>query len=166
MSGHSDLFLERYAHVEAWLIQRLSEADIDLRGAVRIVSGKSEEPETYTDSGQPVRPYTETAAPAVIDAEESRLLKLGRDAGFFWDLEQVRCVISAARKLSGGREHDVYQIAGGDEDIIIRSTINDSFGFAGRSPAQYLGRLRDYNYMFPELQTRCHLDCPAVRGRG
>jgi hypothetical protein len=154
MSGHSDLFLERYAHVEAWLIQRLSEADIDLGGAVRVVSGESEKPETYTDSGQPVRPYTETAAPAVIDSEESRLLTRGRDTGIFWELDQVRCVISAARKLSGGREHDVYQIAGGEEDIIIRSTINDSFGFAGRSPAQYLGRLRDYNYVFPELQTR------------
>jgi hypothetical protein len=54
----------------------------------------------------------------------------------------------------GGTEHDVYIIDEGSVPIVIRSTIMDSYGFRGRSPAQYLKRLSDYNTVFPGIQTR------------
>lgn len=50
----------------------------------------------------------------------------------------------------GGSEHKVYLDA--VEGVVFRKTINDSYGFSYKSPAQYLKRLVDYATLFPEIE--------------
>lgn len=74
--------------------------------------------------------------------------------------------MAALGERGGGSEHDVYVTGEEGHLVVIRSTIQDSYGFRGRSPAQYLKRLKDYNRVFPALQTRMIGVSQNARGNG
>ena len=67
---------------------------------------------------------------------------------------------------SGGSEHDVALVGPRNRRLIVRSTIKDSYGFAFRSPAQYLKRLENFNMAFPALQMRVIGVSRNARGNG
>ena len=155
-----------WKHAESRLIQALASLDTHQGTAVRLVSGESEKPETYTHSGSAIRPYTERADLGDLFAEEAKLIARAKAEGFFMDAKAIQKLTSALGDKGGGTEHDVYIVDDGENPIVIRSTILDSYGFQGRSPAQYLKRLEDYNQAFPALQTRLIGVSRNARGNG
>ncbi len=154
-----------WTHGESRLIQGLARIKTDSGAALGLVPGESEKPETYTRAGRSIPPYTERADLNELVAEEAKLIERAKAEGFFWDKPQVEKLIAYLGTSGGGTEHDVY-IPGKDADIVIRSTILDSYGFMGRSPAQYLQRLENYNTAFPAIQTRMIGVSRNTRGNG
>lgn len=126
-----------FLHGERRIIQGLSEANLDPRTAVGLVSRESERPDTYTGAGRSVRPCSEAAEVGDIIAEEARLIERAKAEGFFWDKDKVGRIVAALGEKGGGSEHDVWMAGTDANPIVIRSTIQDSYGFHHRSPAQY-----------------------------
>lgn len=96
------------------------------------------------------------------------MIARARAEGWFWSHEDLRCLRNVIHSIrAGGHEHDVY-LAGRDPStlLVIRNTVKDSYGFAHRSPAQYLKRLEDYNRAFPDIQTRVIGVSTNERGNG
>jgi|GEM_PF-6987949 len=155
-----------FADGESRIVQGLSEAHIDPRGAVGLVSRESEKPDAYAGAGRSIPPHSEPAAVGDIIAEEERLIARAKAEGFFWDKEKTSRIIAALGKKGGGSEHDVYFAGTAKNPIVIRSTIQDSYGFRHRSPAQYLKRLQDFNAAFPGIQMRMIGVSQNARGNG
>ena len=156
-----------WKHAESRLVQGLASLNSQQGTSLRLVSGESEKPETYTRAGSAIRPYTARADLGDLFAEEEKLIARAKAEGFFWDTAQVDKIKSGLGDSGGGTEHDVWFVnEQKDGRIVIRSTILDSYGFQGRSPAQYLKRLEDYNQAFPALQTRLIGVSRNARGNG
>lgn len=154
-----------YHDGESGIIRGLTQAGLVERAGLGLVSGESARPDTYAGAGRPVPAYTEEARIEDIVGEESRLISRAKDEGFFWDADTVSEVIRGLVN-GGGSEHDVYVTGGTGCLVVIRSTINDSYGYRRRSPAQYLRRLQDYNTVFPGIQTRLIGVAQNTRGNG
>jgi hypothetical protein len=155
-----------WKHGESRLIQGLAQADAFKGTGVGLVSSESEKPETYTRTGRSIPPYTERADLSDLAYEEAKLIERASAEGFFWDNAQVEKIIAYLGDAGGGTEHDVYITGEKRHLIVIRSTILDSYGFQGRSPAQYLQRLQSYNTAFPGIQTRMIGVSRNTRGNG
>jgi hypothetical protein len=151
---------------EFWIIQGLAEANLDPRGAVGLVSRESSQAESYASPFRPIPNYATEASVQDIVAEEQRLIQRAEEEGFFWDAAKVQRVVGQFAETSGGGEHDVALVGGRNWRLIVRSTINDSYGFAFRSPAQYLKRLEHFNFAFPALQMRVIGVSRNARGNG
>lgn len=150
---------------ESRIIRGLTQTGLVERAGIGLVSGESTWPHTYASTGRPVPAYTEEARLDDILGEESRLISRAKAEGFFWDKETVSEVIRGLAN-SGGSEHDVYVTGGAGCLIVIRCTINDSYGYRLRSPAQYLQRLQNYNAIFPGIQMRLIGVAQNARGNG
>ena len=150
---------------ESRIIRGLAQAGLAERAGLGLVSGESARPDAYTRAGWSIPAYTEEASVEDILAEEGRLIARAKDEGFFWDRDTVSEVIRGLPS-GGGSEHDVYVAGGVGSLIVLRSTINDSYGYRLRSPAQYLRRLQNYNSVFPGLQTRLIGVAQNSRGNG
>ena len=139
-----------FKDVESRIKQGLARAGLDGHVTTLADSTESEASATYAESGSAIRPYTQGSNFGTIIAEEGRLIERAQKEGFFWDAAKVSAVISLARATGGGSEHDVYYVGTSPHRVVIRSTIKDSYGYAFRSPAQYLKRLEDNITVFPE----------------
>lgn len=144
-----------FAHGQSRLVQGLSEAGFDGQGAGRLVRQESTEPSLYTTGRARPLPYSESASPREIDAEEARLIARAKAEGFFWGVDKMPDIVALlGKKRAGGNEHDVFIVGSAPNKVVIRKTVKDSYGFAFRSPSQYLKRIDDYNRTFPNLQVR------------
>lgn len=155
-----------WADGESRIIQGLAQINSDSGAEVGLVSRESEKPDAYASAGRSIPPYTEQASVGEIIAEEGRLIDRAKQEGFFWDAAKVQSILAKAGDKGGGSEHDVYVFDDGDNAIVIRSTIQDSYGFRHRSPAQYLKRLENYNNRFPGIQMRMIGVSLNARGNG
>jgi predicted RNA binding protein YcfA (HicA-like mRNA interferase family) len=149
-----------------WIIQGLAETKLDPGGSVSLVSSQSSQPETYASSVRPVPSYSSDASVQDIVTEEQRLIQRAEAEGFFWDAAKVQRVVGQFVEKSGGSEHDVALVGPRNWRLIVRSTIKDSYGFAFRSPSQYLKRLENFNVAFPGLQMRMIGVSRNARGNG
>jgi len=155
-----------YSDGTSRIIQGLAQANLGTSRPVGLVRPESEKPHAYASPGRAIPPYSEPARSDDLIAEEKRLIERAISEGFFWNGDQVESVILSAVRISGGSEHDVYVVGKPPFTLIIRSTIEDSYGFRGRSPVQYLKRLEDYNRVFPGLQIRMIGASHNSRGNG
>jgi hypothetical protein len=152
---------------ESWIIQGLTEAPLDVGAAGRLVSRESSQPDAYANPGRPIPDYYGSRASIQdIVGEEQKLIQRAQTEGFFWQPDQVQRVLKQVRKRAGGGEHDVFLHGTKTTPLVLRSTINDSYGLQGRSPAQYLKRVEDYNATFPALQMRVIGVSKNTRGNG
>jgi hypothetical protein len=154
-----------YRDGESRIIRGLTQAGLVERAGLGLVSGESARPDAYAGAGRPVPAYTEEARLDDILGEEGRLIARAKADGFFWDKDTVAEVIRGLVS-GGGSEHDVYVAGEAGCLVVIRSTINDSYGYRMRSPAQYLRRLQNYNAVFPGIQTRLIGVAQNSRGNG
>jgi hypothetical protein len=96
-----------------------------------------------------VREYAESASPAEIDAEEFALIDWAVcNHRLFEKVEIVKFETQAGPK-GGGSEHDAWVVLGPEGKIVIRRTINDSYGFRFSSPFRYLRRLAEFSEQVP-----------------
>lgn len=49
----------------------------------------------------------------------------------------------------GGSEHDAWVVMGNEAKVVIRRTINDSYGFRFSTPFQYLRRMAEFSAQVP-----------------
>lgn len=54
----------------------------------------------------------------------------------------------------GGSGHDAWVVMGNDGKVVIRRTINDSYGFRFSSPFQYLSRMAEFSRQVPAAAVR------------
>ncbi|HET8900286.1 MAG TPA: hypothetical protein VFN09_16085 [Rhodanobacteraceae bacterium] len=142
--------------LQAGLVQWRAEAGFDDRAGPRIGPREWAEPSQYADTLRGTGSYTsERTSPEVVRAETERLIAAAKSKGFFLDDAAVSRTLGSAEPLQGGAEHDAYVAGESPNQIVIRNTVEGAVGAAsGRSPAQYLQRLAEYNQVFPELQMR------------
>lgn len=144
-----------FEHGQSRLIQGLSGAGFDEGGAGRLVRSESTEPSLYTAGRARPLPYSEQSSARDIDAEEARLIARAKEEGFFWGAGKMPGIAALlGRRAAGGNEHDVFIVGDPPNRVVIRKTVKDSYGFAFRSPSQYLKRIDDYNRVFPNIQVR------------
>ncbi len=163
--GLNPLNMAPFEDGESRIIRGFAQAGLVEGEGLGLVSGESERPHTYASAGRPIPSYAEEARLDDIVGEEGRLIARAKAEGFFWDQDKVARIIRGLVN-GGGSEHDVYVLGETGGLIVIRSTINDSYGFRFRSPAQYLKRLQDYNTVFPGIQTRLIGVSQNSRGNG
>lgn len=160
-------FLNDFSSTESRLVQGLSAAGLFKEGSRSLVLGESARASLYTSDGSRPLAHGERAPVREIDAEEQRLIVRAKAEGFFWDKDKAQAIASLlGQRTTRGSEHDVYMLGDGKDQIVIRNTTKDSYGFAHTTPAQYLQRLEDYNRAFPELQIRVIGVSQNERGNG
>lgn len=85
----------------------------------------------------PVTEYALRARPAAIDAEEAILIEWAELNHRLFSVEEIQMFEIQAAPKGGGSEHDAWKIETANGAVIIRRTINDSYGFRFSSPFQY-----------------------------
>jgi hypothetical protein len=155
-----------FADGESRLIQGLAQANNDIGTELSLVPVESSRAEAYASPGRAIPSYTERANIQDLFNEEARLIQRAQAEGFFWESDKVDSIINALPDKTGGSEHDVRITKVKGNRVVLRNTIKDSFGFDGRSPAQYLKRLENYNELFPALQVRVIGVSRNKRGNG
>jgi hypothetical protein len=96
-----------------------------------------------------IREYADSASPAEIDAEESVLIDWAARNHRFFATNEILKFETLAGPKGGGSEHDAWVVLGPEGKVVIRRTINDSYGFRFSSPFQYLRRLAEFSEQVP-----------------
>jgi hypothetical protein len=133
--------------VPASLPTSLSASDLIGGGAGQAIS--AEQPLWDLSPTRPLE-YSIASSPYDIDSEESNLLAWAKRNHRFLTKKEVESFEKQAGVQGGGSEHDVWRIKAPKGAVIIRRTINDSYGFAHSSPFQYLQRLVDVSAAIPD----------------
>lgn len=102
----------------------------------------------------PVAEYALSASPAKIDAEESRLMEWAALNHRIFPPEEIAGFEQQAGPQGGGSEHDAWVVMGKTGKVVIRRTINDSYGFRFSSPFQYLRRMAEFSAQVPSAAVR------------
>jgi hypothetical protein len=97
----------------------------------------------------PVTEYALSARPAAIDAEEAILIEWAALNHRLFSGEEIQKFEIQAAPKGGGSEHDAWKIETASGAVIIRRTINDSYGFRFSSPFQYLRRMAEFSAQVP-----------------
>ena len=97
----------------------------------------------------PVKEYAESAPPAEIDAEESILIEWAVCNHRKFPTDEILKFETQAGPKGGGSEHDAWKIETPTGAVVIRRTINDSYGFRFSSPFQYLRRMAEFSEQVP-----------------
>ncbi len=105
----------------------------------------------------PVAEYALNASPRQIDTEEEQLISWAIQNHRLFPSEEITAFESLAGSQGGGSEHDAWVVVGHDGKVVIRRTINDSYGFRFSSPFQYLRRMAEFSAQVP---------CAAVKFLG
>ena len=114
----------------------------------------------------PVKEYALSASPAEIDAEEAVLIEWARRNHRMFPGEEIVAFERQATPKGGGSEHDVWKIETLHGAVVIRRTINDSYGFRFSSPFQYLRRLAEFSEQVPAAAIRFLGVSLNLRGNG
>ena len=109
----------------------------------------------------PVNEYALSASPAQIDSEESSLLEWAAKNHRIFPPEEIAGFEQQAGPQGGGSEHDAWVVMGKGGKVVIRRTINDSYGFRFSSPFQ---RIDKSWYTFRFIQA-FGLQCLVLRRR-
>lgn len=96
-----------------------------------------------------VAEYAQSASPAVIDAEESILVEWAERNFRMFPKQEIVAFEQQAGPRGGGSEHDAWVVMGKYGKVVIRRTINDSYGFRFSSPFQYLRRMAEFSAQVP-----------------
>lgn len=102
----------------------------------------------------PVKEYALSAAPSQIDTEETALLDWADRNHRLFPAEEIKQFESQAGSKGGGSEHDAWKIETVGDAVVIRRTINDSYGFRFSSPFQYLRRMAEFSAQVPAAAVR------------
>jgi len=97
----------------------------------------------------PLKEYAQTASPAEIDAEEADLIQWAKRNHRLFPTEEIEEFENHAPPKGGGSEHDAWKIEPENGAVVIRRTINDSYGFRFSSPFQYLRRMAEFSAQVP-----------------
>ena len=97
----------------------------------------------------PVAEYAHSASPAEIDFEETRLMDWADKNHRVFPVEEIQEFEQQAGIQGGGSEHDAWVVMGKEGKVVIRRTINDSYGFRFSSPFQYLRRMAEFSAQVP-----------------
>ena len=106
---------------------------------------------------EPVKEYALCADPHEIDSEEALLVVWAQANHRLFSDGQIAEFEKWAGPKGGGSEHDAWVVEGPEGKVVIRRTINDSYGFRFSSPFQYLRRMAEFSAQVP---------CAAVRFLG
>jgi hypothetical protein len=68
--------------------------------------------------------------------------------------EEIAGYERQADPKGGGSEHDAWVVMGKEGKVVIRRTINDSYGFRFSSPFQYLRRMAEFSDQVPAVAVR------------
>ena len=97
----------------------------------------------------PVKEYALSASPAEIDSEETILLGWSAANHRLFPEEEITAFEKMAGPEGGGSEHDAWVLMSPEGKVVIRRTINDSYGFRFSSPFQYLRRMAEFSAQVP-----------------
>ncbi len=114
----------------------------------------------------PVAEYALSASPAQIDSEESCLLEWAAKNHRVFPSEEIASFEQQAGPQGGGSEHDAWVVMGKGGKVVIRRTINDSYGFRFSSPFQYLRRMAEFSAQVPSAAVRFLGVSRNTRGNG
>ncbi len=114
----------------------------------------------------PVAEYALRAGPAQIDSEECRLLEWAAKNHRIFPPEEIAGFEQQAGPQGGGSEHDAWVVTGNEGKVVIRRTINDSYGFRFSSPFQYLRRMAEFSDQIPVAVVRFLGVSLNTRGNG
>ena len=98
--------------------------------------------------------------------EEAILLEWADRNHRVFSAEEIREFEAQAGPQGGGSEHDAWVVMGKDEKIVIRRTINDSYGFRFSSPFQYLRRIAEFSEQVPAAAVKFLGVSKNARGNG
>ena len=117
-------------------------------------------------SQAPVAEYVLPASPSCIDLEETALFEWAeRNHRIFSSMEIEQFEMRAGCK-GGGSEHDAWVVMGKEGKVVIRRTIQDSFGFRFSSPFSYLRRMAEFSTQVPSAAVSFLGVSRNVRGNG
>lgn len=114
----------------------------------------------------PVREYALSARPSEIDEEEAKLVAWAELNHRLFPSEEIRRFEVQATPKGGGSEHDAWKIETAVGAVVIRRTINDSYGFRFSSPFQYLRRMAEFSAQVPVAEVRFVGVSRNIRGNG
>lgn len=97
----------------------------------------------------PVKEYALAADPVEIDREEARLIFWATGNFRLFSNEEIELFEKQAGPEGGGSEHDAWVVLSPAGKVVIRRTINDSYGFRFSSPFQYLRRMAEFSSQAP-----------------
>jgi hypothetical protein len=105
-------------------------------------------------------------APSCIDQEEAALFKWAERNHRIFPTEEIQRFEVQAGGKGGGSEHDAWVVMGKEGKVVIRRTIQDSYGFRFSSPFSYLRRMAEFSRQVPSAAV-CFLGVSRnVRGNG
>jgi hypothetical protein len=102
----------------------------------------------------PIKEYAISATPAEIDSEEAHLIEWADRNHRIFPREGIDAFELQAGPQGGGSEHDAWVVTGKQGKVVIRRTINDSYGFRFSSPFQYLRRMAEFSDQVPVAAIR------------
>ncbi len=115
---------------------------------------------------EPVAEYALSASPAQIDSEEACLIEWSISNHRLFPPEEIVGFEQQAGPQGGGSEHDAWVVMGKGGKVVIRRTINDSYGFRFSSPFQYLRRMAEFSAQVPTAVVRFLGVSRNARGNG
>jgi len=114
----------------------------------------------------PIAEYSHRASPSVIDSEESILVEWAERNFRMFANEEIKEFERLASPKGGGSEHDAWKIETPTGAVVIRRTINDSYGFRFSSPFQYLRRMAEFSAQVPSAAVEFLGVSRNARGNG
>ena len=97
----------------------------------------------------PVKEYSLLADPDEINREEARLFKWAVANHRLFPDQEIEEFENLAGPQGGGSEHEAWVVLSPNGKVVIRRTINDSYGFRFSSPFQYLRRMAEFSIQVP-----------------
>jgi hypothetical protein len=97
----------------------------------------------------PLAEYVLPATSSCIDQEEAALFEWAQRNHRIFSLEEIQRFEVNAGRQGGGSEHDAWVLMGQEGKVVIRRTIQDSYGFRFSSPFSYLRRMAEFSSQVP-----------------
>jgi hypothetical protein len=114
----------------------------------------------------PVAEYVLPASHSSIDQEEADLFVWAERNHRIFSSEDIQQFEIRAGCKGGGSEHDAWVVTGKDGKVVIRCTIQDSYGFRFSSPFSYLRRMAEFSSQVPSASVSFLGVSRNVRGNG
>lgn len=114
----------------------------------------------------PVAEYVLPASPSCIDQEEAALFVWAERNHRVFPSSEIQRFESQAGGKGGGSEHDAWVVMGKEGKVVIRRTIQDSYGFRFSSPFSYLLRMAEFSSQVPGAAVSFLGVSCNVRGNG
>lgn len=114
----------------------------------------------------PVAEYVLPASPSCIDREEAALFEWAERNQRVFSSEDIQRFEMQAGGIGGGSEHDAWVVMGKEGKVVIRRTIQDSYGFRFSSPFSYLRRMAEFSRQVPNAAVSFLGVSRNLRGNG